>query len=116
MSAHMERSSEDRLEAVLREWKELHPPANFEAMVWRRIRTVPVSEPLWIRFAGSLRDALLFQPAQVTAVAASLAILVGVWVGLRAPAGTDRHLAEEPLLHSRTLAGSYLAMATGVNR
>jgi len=111
MDSLAEKPREDRLNAVLGEWRGVKPPANFEAAVWGRIRAVSASESFGGWLARILGDAILPPSAWATSMAAALAILIGVlW------AGQGRHQADEPLLHSRTLAGAYLAMATGGTR
>lgn len=102
------RDDDARLDALLHEWKGMEPGAHFESTVWRRVRRASAPKPV-IPF---WRDWLIPAPAWVSAMAAMLGILVGVWSGFSVPAAHSGHAAE-PLLHAQTLAGSYLAMVTG---
>jgi len=106
-------ASDESLSALLEHWKGMEPRDNFEAGVWRRIHTASLLERRGVTVAEFLRDWLLPQPAWVTGLAAALAVLVGIWAGISAPATRDGRQANEPLLHAQTLAGSYLAMMAG---
>lgn len=107
---------DDRLSALLQEWKGIEPRANFETAVWRRIRTVSVLESQGQSLVDILRDCILPHPVWVNALAAMAAIMVGVLAGFSVPSARDGRQTAEPLLHSQTLAGSYLAMASGDTR
>ena len=106
---------DERLSAVLREWKGVDPRAGFEAAVWRRIGA-GVTEARGFSLIRIIRDRILPQPAWATALAATAAILIGVWAGLSLPAMRDSRQTVEPLLQTNTLAGSYLAMVAGESR
>ncbi len=107
-----EPAGDERLSALLQQWKSVEPQANFEAAVWRRIRADQVVDRGSWRFVETWREWLAPLPAWVN-VAAAAGIVVGVGMGLSTPAAPGGRQADEPLLHSQTLAGSYLAMATG---
>jgi hypothetical protein len=113
METFTDKSREERLNASLREWRGVDPSPHFEAMVWRRIRAVSANEPFGSRIARILLDTILPHPVWATALAATVAILLGVSAGLAASPGQDHYQAAGPLLHSQTLAGSYLAMTAG---
>jgi len=107
------RTHDERLTGLLHEWRAIEPRANFEAAVWRRIRTAAAPEPQAIPAFSLLREWLHPRTAWVSAMAAALGILVGVWAGVSARGARNEHQVAEPLLHPQTLAGSYLAMVTG---
>lgn len=101
-----------RLHTLLGRWQGIEPRADFEAGVWRRIHAASEPDtadvPLFVMPSPWRR----LHPAVVTALAASVAIVVGVWAGgSLAARGHDR--GAPPLLHTQTLAGAYLAMAAG---
>jgi hypothetical protein len=113
MDGHGEAHSDERLHALLHEWKGVEPRANLEAAVWRSLRTAAVPVPRGLAFILAVRDWILPPPVWAGALSATAAILVGVFAGVSTSAGRDSRVAAEPLLHARTLAGSYLAMVTG---
>lgn len=104
------------LSTLLRQWKGVEPSADFETAVWRRIRTASASEPRSLSIIGFVRDWILSHPALASVAAAAAAIVVGGLAGISVPMTQESHQAAEPLLHTQTLAGSYLAMATGGSR
>ena len=107
---------DERLSALLEQWKGLEPRANFEAAVWRRIRTASAPEQRRLPLVITLRDWFVPRPAWASAMAAAAGIVVGVGLAFSTPAARDGRQADEPLLHSQTLAGSYLTMMTGGTR
>jgi hypothetical protein len=99
--------NDDKLRALLRQWRDIEPPGNFEANVWRRIR-VADGRPEGVSLIEAM-GRLLWQPAWPVAAALMVAALVGVWGGVAStsrPADTSR--AELQFLAPGTLAGSYL--------
>jgi hypothetical protein len=123
-----------RLKDLLNEWKDIEPSPNFETQVWRRIHAGSASEPATILAvplsaclpervrsqsggaqAGAVREWFFFhRTLWVNAAAAVVGIILGLWAGLSPPAQAgNSHSPGEPLLHSRTIAGSYLVMAAG---
>ena len=102
-----------RLSALLDQWKSIEPQANFEAVVWRRIRAASAPEQQPLPVAIILRDWFVPRSAWVNAAAVAAGILVGVGLAFFAPAARGGRHANEPLLHAQTLAGSYLTMVTG---
>jgi hypothetical protein len=105
-----EEANSRRLGAVMAAWKSPEPSAGFEASVWKRIRagSVPVTRVERFR--------LLSHPAWAAALAASVAILLGVGARVVMPAAHASRHAPEPLFESQTLAGAYLALAGGSAR
>ncbi len=100
--------SDDKLKALLRQWRDIEPQDNFEANVWRRIRVAAdqYSERMsLIEVIGRL----LWHPVWSVAATLMVAVLVGVWGGIAStsrPADASR--AELQFLAPGTLAGSYL--------
>lgn len=104
-----------RLRALLREWPTPDPRGGFEAAVWRRIRAAAAEiRPLPGR--SHVRCWLALRPAWANALAAAAGIVVGVGLAVAGSGAQAGRLADEPLLHSQTLAGSYLTMVTGGTR
>ena len=103
--------NDDKLKALLKQWRDVEPPANFEANVWRQIRanaTQPTERINLIELIGRL----LWQPAWSMAAALVVAAIVGIWGGVAsAPRHQDTSKAELQFLSPGTLAGSYLQMA-----
>ena len=104
------------LSALLQLWEGVEPEAGFEAGVWRRIRTgtTPVCrrEPR----AGPYPGWLMLRPAWVTGYAAAAAVIVGIGMGLLSQQIFPDRPTAHPLLQSRTVAGTYLAVSTGESR
>ncbi len=99
--------NDDKLRALLRQWRDIEPQGNFEANVWRRIR-VAADRPERVGLIDVM-GRLLWQPAWSVAAALFVAALVGVWGGVASisrPADTSQ--AELQFLAPGTLAGSYL--------
>ena len=107
------KGGEERLSGLLKAWKGPEPKANFEAAVWRRIRAAAAPTPQGLNVVMIVREWLVARPAWVSATAAAAGIIVGVGLAFSTPAVRDGRQADEPLLHSQTLAGSYLTMVTG---
>ncbi|MGD1018097.1 MAG: hypothetical protein ABSA12_02135 [Verrucomicrobiia bacterium] len=100
--------NDDKLRALLRQWRDIEPQGNFEADVWRRIRVAAAVYPERVSLIEAM-GRLLWQPAWSVAAALFVAALVGVWGGVATtsrPADTSR--AELQFLAPGTLAGSYL--------
>jgi len=99
--------NDDRLRALLRQWRDIEPPGNFEANVWRRIR-VAAGRPERVGLIEVI-GRLLWQPAWSVAAALFVAALVGVWGGVASTSRpTDTSRGELQFLAPGTLAGSYL--------
>ncbi len=102
--------NDERLSELLRKWRDIEPRGNFEANVWRQIRTA--AEPVnWIDLVGHL----LWQPAWSVVAAMVVALIIGVWGGIASvPRPIIRPTAELQFLSAGTLAGGYAQMsATG---
>lgn len=110
-----EQEGNERLTALLHEWKDIEPQAGFEAKVWSRIRAVSMPEQRRFNVATTL-EWFTPHPVWVNALAVAAGIAVGVGLAFSTPAMHDNRQTDEPLLHSQTLAGSYLAMAAGGTR
>lgn len=107
---------DERLRALLRAWKGVEPQASFETAVWRRIRAVSAAEQSRLSAAAAWREWFVPRPAWVNAVAAAAGVVVGVGLAFSTPAVRDGSRGDAPLLHSQTLAGSYLTVVTGGTR
>ncbi len=93
---------DDRLRALLRQWRDIEPPANFEANVRRRIRLTQSEEPERITWAAAWQR-LLWRPSLAVAVAVVVSASVSFWAK---PAGPAR--MELGFLSAGTLTGGYL--------
>jgi hypothetical protein len=106
------KQNDDKLNVLLKQWRDVEPPASFEANVWRQIRTSRAEQPERVSLVD-LIGRLLWQPAWSMAAALAVAAIVGIWGGVAsAPRHQDASKAELQFLSSGTLAGSYLQMAT----
>jgi hypothetical protein len=110
------RQEDDKLSALLKHWRDIEPPTNFEANVWRQIRLAPapaVDTVNWIELIGRL----LWQPAWSVVAAMVVALIVGVWGGIASvPRQAERPIAELQFLSSGTLAGGYAQMSSKERR
>ena len=91
----------------------MEPHAGFETAVWQRIHAVSAPKLPGFSILDRLREWVVPYPAWASAMAAAAGIVFGVGLAFSEPALRKSHQADEPLLHSRTLAGSYLTMTTG---
>ena len=94
------KENDQRLNALLRQWREVEPKANFEANVRRRIRLAQPEEPERVTLAEWLRR-LLSQPAFSMVTATVIAVFVGVWGGVRSVPKPVTTAQTEFGLHSR---------------
>lgn len=86
-------SNDPKLSALLRQWRDIDAPGNFEANVRRRIRlAVTESKPV----------AILWRPALAAAIAIS--VIIGSSAGVLS-SGQQRN--EMQFMSAGTLAGSY---------
>ena len=103
--------NDDKLRALLRQWRDIEPQGSFEANVWRQIRTAAAERPERLSLVEAI-GRLLWQPAWSVAAALVVALAIGVWGGV---AVNSRHVDtsrdELQFLASGTLAGSYLEMS-----
>ena len=102
--------NDDKLDALLKQWRNIEPRGNFEANVWRRIRTSRAEQPGRVTLI-ELIGGLLWQRAWSVAAALIIAITAGIWGGIASVSrGQDTAKAELQFLAPGTLAGSYLQM------
>ena len=108
--------NDDKLRALLQQWRDIEPKGNFEANVWRQIRTAAAEHPERVSLIEAM-GRLLWQPGWSMAAALLVAVMVGVWGGVtfRSPR-MDTTRAELQFLAPGTLAGSYLQMGTKETR
>lgn len=104
---------DELLSRVLQTWRGIEPRDNFEAVVWRRIRTASVSEKRFVPAAIDVRAWFVPRPVWLSAAAAVAGLVFGVGLAFSTSGGRDGRQTADPLLQAQTLAGSYLAMATG---
>jgi hypothetical protein len=108
--------NENKLNSLLKQWRDIEPSANFEANVRRRIRLATAETPeraAWME----LLQRLTRQPAFSMAAAVVVGLIVGAWGGIKsAPPGTNRADVELQFLSSGTLAGSYVSLTTEERR
>lgn len=107
------KQDDEKLSALLKQWRDIEPPTNFEANVWRQIRVAATSPAVdtanWIDLIGRL----LWQPAWSVVAIVVVALVVGVWGGVASvPRQTVGPTAELRFLSSGTLAGSYAQMTS----
>lgn len=103
---------DSRLHAVLGRWQAIEPCADFEAGVWQRIHAASEPETAGVPLLVMPLPWRRLHPAVVTALAASVAIVVGIWAGGASPV-RGLHPTAHPLLHAQTLAGVYLTLSAG---
>jgi hypothetical protein len=101
-----------KLSTLLRQWKPMEPRTGFDEGVWRRIRSESADEPHRLPVFESLREWLIPNRGWITTAAAAAGVVLGVGVAASTP-DLQAHNHDQPLLHSETLAGSYLSIAGG---
>ena len=117
MKANTQDPGDERLSALLNEWKAVEPQAGFEAEVWRRIRTASGAKQPRPRVVLVLREWVGPRLAWVNGLAAAAGIVVGIWLALSVSLPRGVHPpAGDVLLRADTLAGSYVTMVTGGTR
>jgi hypothetical protein len=107
-----EAGADERLTALMREWKDIEPGAGFDAAVRARVRSGASPESAEAAERGWWWIRVLPEPTWATALAAALAVVLGTLAGAAGPARVGRQ-TPEPLFHPQTLAGSYLSAVTG---
>ena len=108
--------NDDKLRALLQQWRDIEPKGNFETNVWRQIRTAAAERAERVSLVEAI-GRLLWQPGWSVALALFVAVVVGVWGGVASMSPrTDTTKAELQFLSSGTLAGSYLQMGTKETR
>lgn len=110
---HQTMNNQDKhLRDLLRQWKDIEPPGNFESNVWRRIR---LGEPAGARPVGWRQwwQAILARPAVSVGLAMLAAIFIGGAAGWFAVNGSTP--PESPLfsfLGNDSFSGGYLGKTT----
>jgi hypothetical protein len=103
---------DNKLRAVLRQWRDIEAPDNFEANVWRRIRLAqPTPAPSW----AELLRRWVTQPSFALTAATIMAVVIGSTAGVlttRQP-GADKEMG---LFSAGTLAGGYTKLMTRGDR
>jgi hypothetical protein len=100
--------NDDKLGALLKQWRDIEPRGSFEANVWRRIRVTIDQRPERVSLIDMI-GRLLWRPAWSVAAALFVAALVGVWGGVASTSRPpDSSRAELQFMSLGTLAGSYL--------
>jgi anti-sigma-K factor RskA len=104
---------DNKLSALLRQWREIEPRANFEANVRRRIRLAQNGQPERVTLA-ELLERLMWRPALATAAAV---VVVSSVIGSSAGVLTARPTVsvgsgELQFLSAGTLAGGYVRLAS----
>jgi hypothetical protein len=108
--------SDDKLRALLRQWPGIEPRGDFEANVWRQIRSAATVRTAEISLMEAI-GRLLWEPAWSVAAALVVALAIGVWSGVAVNSRqTDTSRAELQFLASGTLAGSYLELGGKASR
>jgi len=106
----MMNQNDDKLHALLRQWRDIELRGDFEANVWRKLRTVAAERITGISLMEAI-GRLLWEPAWSVAAALVVALAIGVWSGVAVNSRqTDSSRAELQFLASGTLAGSYLEL------
>lgn len=104
--------NDDKLKALLKQWRDIEPRGNFEANVWRQIRISAAEGTERISLAEAI-SRLLWQPAWSVAATLAVALAIGVWGGVASSSRrADTSRAELQFLAPGTLAGSYLQLGS----
>ncbi len=105
--------SDEKLDALLKQWRDIKPRASFEANVWRQIRTSRAERAERVSLPQLLQR-WLWQPAMAVAVAAVASAIIGSSAGVLSTRGTAPLAPSElQFLGSGTLAGGYIKASTG---
>ena len=102
----MMNSNDDKLRALLRQWRDLEPGGNFEANVRRRIR-LATEQP-----RQSWHGGFLYRPAFAVA-AIAISIVIGSTAGVLSAKGPA---AELQFMSAGTLAGGYVRLSQEAHR
>lgn len=106
------RVPEQKLNAVLQAWQGIEPRSDFEQCVWRGIQSgAAAPEHATLGVFG-----IQSHPAWVGALAASIAIMVGIVAGLRTAEGPTFRSELRSVMNGQTLAASYHALVSGEMR
>jgi hypothetical protein len=100
--------NDDKLSALLKQWRDIEPRGDFEANVWRQIRVADGKRSERTSLVEAM-GRLLWQPAWSVCAALVVALLLGVWGGIAsASRRADTSQAELQFLAPGTLAGRYV--------
>ena len=69
--------NDDKLRALLNQWRGIEPKASFETDVWRRLRLAQTAEPARVSLFDLLRQ-MLWRPTLAVSMAAIVSVLLGV--------------------------------------
>jgi hypothetical protein len=111
MKQHMDQPNDRELAELLQCWKAVEPKDTLEDEVLRRIcseQRTAESSALCLFI-----ESFLPQPGWMTALAASVAIILGIWAGISIPVTGGDNPDATPLLQPNSLAHSYLSLLTG---
>ncbi len=104
--------NDDKLRALLKQWRDIEPPGNFEDNVWRRIRLAEAEKPERVSVIELLARNWLYKPAMSIAAAVAVSLILGSSLGvLTAPKSASAAPRELRFLSTGTLAGGYLRAA-----
>ncbi len=114
----LEMKTEDQqLSNLLKQWPDIEPPSDFRAKVWQKIRAEEAHKSQSMSLGELLHrwlQAQLLQPVFSVVTAVVIGLVAGLWGGTisapRPPITADTGFG---FLSSRTLAGSYLHLASG---
>jgi hypothetical protein len=105
---------DEKLKALLQQWRDIEPPPAFEANVWQRIRSAQLTQSERMPVIAWIWQAIR-QPAFSMGV--SVAVVIGAMTGFHsAPPPTTTMYAEMGFLSPGTLSGSYARLAAGESR
>ncbi len=100
--------NDEKLSALLRQWRDVEPAGNFEANVRRRIRLATAEAP-----RQSWLVELLWRPAFAVAAAVVLSVAIGSSAGVMTAAKSLRSTRGElQFMSAGTLAGGYAKLAS----
>lgn len=102
--------NDDKLRALLKQWRDIEPAGNFEANVRRRIRLAATGP----RRSSWLVE-LLWRPAFATAAALVLSVVIGASAGI-ATVKRQQVRAELQFMSAGTLAGGYARLTSEARR
>lgn len=102
--------NDEKLSALLKQWRGIEPKANFETDVWRRIRSAQTEEPERVSLIDLLRQ-LLWRPTLAVSTAAIVSVMIGLSGGLlTASKSTMTARSEMRFMSAGTLAGGYVQL------
>ena len=104
---------DEQLHALLKQWGEIEPKANFEVNVWRRIRLAQAEQTERVSLPQLLHR-WMWRPALAVAVVMVVSVIVGTSVGvLTSHKQMMIASGELQFLGSGTLAGGYVKASAG---